>query len=54
MARGAEGNYLAYPEPKSGDFHQAELDPDTGSHNLIVDTDGMVRYAGDRVAPSGG
>ena len=43
---GQRGNYLAYLDPATGDFRRYELEPGTGPHNLIVDEDGFVWYAG--------
>jgi virginiamycin B lyase len=43
---GQKGNYLAYLDPKSGDFRRYELEDGALPHNLIVDQKGMVWYAG--------
>ena len=47
------GNYLAYLDPKTGEFKRYELDEGTGPHNLIVDEDGSVWYAGNRASHIG-
>jgi virginiamycin B lyase len=43
---GQKGNYLAYLEPGSGDFRRYELEEGTLPHNLIVDQQDRVWYAG--------
>jgi virginiamycin B lyase len=43
---GQVGNYIAYLDPKSGDFRRYEIDEGTLPHNLIVDQKDMVWYAG--------
>jgi virginiamycin B lyase len=45
---GQRADYVAYLEPKSGEFTRYELDAGAGPHNLIVDADGYVWYAGNR------
>ena len=50
---GQMGNYLAYLDPKTGEFKRYELDESTGPHNLIVDEDGSVWYAGNRASHIG-
>ncbi len=50
---GQVGNYLAYLDPRTGEFKRYELDEGTGPHNLIVDNDGYVWYAGNRAAHIG-
>ena len=50
---GQVGNYIAYLDPRTGDFKRYELDEGTGPHNLIVDSDGFVWYAGNRAAHIG-
>ncbi|MGQ0539214.1 MAG: Vgb family protein, partial [Gemmatimonadaceae bacterium] len=40
-------------DPRTGDFKRFELEPNTGPHNLIVDRDGFVWYAGNRNAHVG-
>lgn len=43
---GQVGNYIAYLDPKSGDFRRYEIEEGTLPHNLIVDQKDMVWYAG--------
>jgi len=43
---GQKGDYVAYLDPKSGQFKRFDLEPGTGPHNLIVDAHGYVWYAG--------
>lgn len=43
---GQTGNYIAYLDPRSGDFRRYELEKGALPHNLIVDQKGMVWYAG--------
>jgi virginiamycin B lyase len=50
---GQEGNYIAYLEPKSGDFKRFTIEDGTHPHNLIVDAKGVVWYAGNRNARIG-
>ena len=50
---GQVGDYLAYLDPASGEFKQFNLDPGTGPHNLIVDSENIVWYAGNRAAHIG-
>jgi virginiamycin B lyase len=50
---GQAGHYVAYLEPKSGQFKRYELEPGTGPHNLIVDGDGTVWYAGNAASHIG-
>ena len=50
---GQVGNYVAYLEPKSGQFKRFELEAGTHPHNLIVDRQGSVWYAGNRNARIG-
>jgi virginiamycin B lyase len=45
---GQEGNYVAYLEPKSGEFKRFKIEDGTYPHNLIVDGKGIVWYAGNR------
>jgi virginiamycin B lyase len=40
-------------DPESGEFKRFELESGAGPHNLIVDTDGYVWYAGNRAAHIG-
>ena len=50
---GQKGNYIAYLEPKTGEFKRYEILDGTHPHNLIVDDEGMVWYAGNRNAHIG-
>lgn len=43
---GQKSNYIAYLDPKSGNFRRYELEEGALPHNLIVDQKGMVWYAG--------
>jgi virginiamycin B lyase len=43
---GQVGNYVAYLDPKTGDFRRYELEEGALPHNLIVDKNDMVWYAG--------
>ncbi len=43
---GQVGNYLAWLDPTTGKFGQRELPANALPHNLIVDSDGTVWYAG--------
>jgi virginiamycin B lyase len=43
---GQVGNYVAYLDPKTGNFRRYELEEGTLPHNLIVDRKDMVWYAG--------
>lgn len=50
---GQRSDYVAYLEPKSGEFKRYELESGAGPHNLIVDSGGFVWYAGNRKAHIG-
>lgn len=50
---GQKGNYIAYLEPKTGEFKRYDILDGTHPHNLIVDDKGMVWYAGNRNAHIG-
>ena len=50
---GQQANYIAYLEPRSGDFKQFTIEPGTHPHNLIIDRNGVVWYAGNRNARIG-
>jgi virginiamycin B lyase len=50
---GQQGNYIAYLEPKSGEFKRFTIEEGTHPHNLIVDAQGSVWYAGNRNARIG-
>lgn len=43
---GQVGNYVAYLQPASGEFHRFELEDGALPHNLIVGADGGVWYTG--------
>ena len=43
---GQVGNYIAYLDPRSGNFRRYELEEGALPHNLIVDRNDMVWYAG--------
>ncbi len=50
---GQGDDYIAKLNPETGDFTRVELPDGAGPHNLIVDTDGTVWYAGNRMAHIG-
>ncbi|MDQ3699048.1 MAG: lyase [Gemmatimonadota bacterium] len=50
---GQAGNYIAYLDPKSGEFKRYEIEAGTHPHNLIIDAQGAVWYAGNRNAHIG-
>src|SRR5690606_10515604 len=50
---GQVGNYVAYLEPRSGEFKRYELDEGVHPHNVIVDAQGTVWYAGNQAAHIG-
>src|SRR5215212_7572016 len=43
---GQGGNYVAYLEPRSGQFRRYELEDGALPHNLVVAPDAAVWYAG--------
>jgi len=45
---GQAGNYVAYLDPKSGQFKRYELEDGTHPHNLVVDSKGTVWFTGNR------
>ena len=45
---GQRTHYLAALDVKSGEFRKVPLDQGTGPHNLIVEADGTIWYAGNR------
>lgn len=47
---GQRGDYVAYLDPGSDQFHRYPLDPGTGPHNLIVQDDGTIWFAGNAAA----
>ena len=46
-------HYAAWFDRETGEFKRFPLDEGTGPHNLIVDDDGIVFYAGNRVRQIG-
>lgn len=45
---GQSGNYLAYLEPKTGEFKRYEVAEGTHPHNVVVDPKGGIWYTGNR------
>jgi virginiamycin B lyase len=45
---GQVGNYVAYLDPKSGEFKRYQIDDRTNPHNINVDERGGVWYTGNR------
>jgi virginiamycin B lyase len=45
---GQTGNYVAYLDPKSGEFKRYQIDDGTNPHNVVVDQQGGVWYTGNR------
>ncbi len=45
---GQTGNYLAYLEPKTGEFKRYEIADGTHPHNVVVDPKGGIWYTGNR------
>jgi virginiamycin B lyase len=45
---GQAGNYVAYLNPKSGEFKRYEIPAGTNPHNIVVDERGGVWYTGNR------
>jgi virginiamycin B lyase len=43
---GQVGNYVAYLDPRSGDFKKYDIEENTHPHNLVVDARGMVWFTG--------
>lgn len=50
---GQTGDYIAFLDPRTGQFKRFELEKGTGPHNQIVDEEGNVWYAGNRRAHIG-
>lgn len=47
---GQRSGYLAHLNAQTGDFHKVDLKEGSGPHNLIVGSDGVVWYAGNKTA----
>jgi virginiamycin B lyase len=45
---GQSGNYIAYLDPRSGDFKRYEIEPGTHPHNIVLDHQGGVWFTGNR------
>lgn len=45
---GQQGNYIAYLDPKTGQFKQYSIDPGTNPHNINLDEQGGVWFTGNR------
>jgi virginiamycin B lyase len=45
---GQQGNYIAYLDPKTGQFKQYSIDPGTHPHNINIDEQGGVWFTGNR------
>ena len=45
---GQVGNYVAYLEPKTGQFKRFEIDPGANPHNINIDEKGGVWFTGNR------
>lgn len=45
---GQQGNYVAYLEPRAGQFRRFEIDEGTHPHNVVVGPDDMIWYTGNR------
>lgn len=45
---GQQGNYVAYMDPKNGEFKRYEIEEGTNPHNLVVDKQGTVWFTGNR------
>jgi virginiamycin B lyase len=45
---GQVGNYIAYLDPKSGEFKRYQIADGTNPHNIVVDERGGVWYTGNR------
>jgi virginiamycin B lyase len=50
---GQVGDYVAYVDPKTGEFKRYDLDPGTGPHTQIADKDGSIWYTGNRASHIG-
>jgi virginiamycin B lyase len=45
---GQQGNYVAYLDPKSGEFKQYKIEDGTHPHNIVIDERGGVWFTGNR------
>lgn len=45
---GQAGNYVAYLDPKTGEFKQYQIEQGTNPHNIVVDERGGVWFTGNR------
>ena len=45
---GQTGNYVAYLDPKSGEFKQYKVDDGTNPHNIVVDEQNNIWFTGNR------
>jgi virginiamycin B lyase len=45
---GQTGNYVAYLDPKSGEFKRYQIEDRTNPHNIVVDERGGVWFTGNR------
>ena len=45
---GQSGNYVAYLDPRSGEFKRFEIEERTNPHNIVVDEQGGVWFTGNR------
>lgn len=45
---GQAGNYIAYLDPKSGEFKRYEIESGTHPHNIVTDPSGGVWFTGNR------
>ena len=45
---GQAGNYIAYLDPKSGEFKRYEIEAGTHPHNIVVDERGGIWFTGNR------
>src|SRR4026207_630081 len=50
---GQVGHYVAYVDPKTGDFKKYDLDPGTGPHSQIPDKNGFIWYTGNAASHIG-
>jgi virginiamycin B lyase len=50
---GQTGHYVAYVDPKTGEFKKYDLDPGTGPHSQIADKDGSIWYTGNAASHIG-